>query len=216
MAWRRPGDKPLSEPIMVSLLTHICVTRPQWVQAISNKLHLSTLDITTVYHIQDISLGSRPCCIMQPFIHVQLCKDGIELQSFYPQTNITIYSRVLLYQGPTKHDFAYGTTMTEAKYASEVIFTKYTPYLALMGSYVVSFVRISLKINHIITAPDCNMSIFPLSFVCLSYIKILLFIYMYQNSYWITLIDTLQSCCSGSGSIIWFLCARELTLKDLG
>ena len=31
MAWRRPGDKPLSEPIVVSLLTHICVTRPQWV-----------------------------------------------------------------------------------------------------------------------------------------------------------------------------------------
>ena len=27
MAWRRPGDKPLSEPMMVSLLTHICVTR---------------------------------------------------------------------------------------------------------------------------------------------------------------------------------------------
>ena len=31
MAWRRPGDKPLSEPMMVILLTHICVTRPQWV-----------------------------------------------------------------------------------------------------------------------------------------------------------------------------------------
>ena len=31
MAWRRPGDKPLSEPVMVSLLTHICVARPQWV-----------------------------------------------------------------------------------------------------------------------------------------------------------------------------------------
>ena len=30
MAWRRPGDKPLSEPMMVSLPTHICVTRPQW------------------------------------------------------------------------------------------------------------------------------------------------------------------------------------------
>ena len=29
MAWRRPGDKPLSEPILVSLLSHICVTRPQ-------------------------------------------------------------------------------------------------------------------------------------------------------------------------------------------
>ena len=30
MAWRRPGDKPLSEPMLVNLLTHTCVTRPQW------------------------------------------------------------------------------------------------------------------------------------------------------------------------------------------
>ena len=32
MAWRRPGDKPLSEPMLVSLPTHICVARPQWVK----------------------------------------------------------------------------------------------------------------------------------------------------------------------------------------
>ena len=32
MAWRWPGGKPLSEPMMVSLLTHSCVTRPQWVK----------------------------------------------------------------------------------------------------------------------------------------------------------------------------------------
>ena len=31
MAWRRPGSKPLSEPKMETLLTHTCVTRPQWV-----------------------------------------------------------------------------------------------------------------------------------------------------------------------------------------
>ena len=31
MAWCRPGDKPVSEPLMVRLPTHICVTRPQWV-----------------------------------------------------------------------------------------------------------------------------------------------------------------------------------------
>ena len=31
MAWRRSGDKPLSEPMMVSLVMHICVTQPQWV-----------------------------------------------------------------------------------------------------------------------------------------------------------------------------------------
>ena len=29
MVWRRSGDKPLSEPMMVKLPTHICVTRPQ-------------------------------------------------------------------------------------------------------------------------------------------------------------------------------------------
>ena len=34
LAWRRPGDKPLSEPMMVSWPTHICVTRPQWVKGI--------------------------------------------------------------------------------------------------------------------------------------------------------------------------------------
>ena len=32
MALRQPGYKPLSEPMMVSLLTHICITRPQWVK----------------------------------------------------------------------------------------------------------------------------------------------------------------------------------------
>ena len=29
MAWHQPGDKPLSEPMMVRLLTHICVTGPE-------------------------------------------------------------------------------------------------------------------------------------------------------------------------------------------
>ena len=32
MAWRQLGDKPLSEPMMVSLLTKICVTQSQWVR----------------------------------------------------------------------------------------------------------------------------------------------------------------------------------------
>ena len=32
MAWRRSGDKPLSETMMVSSPTHICATRPQWVK----------------------------------------------------------------------------------------------------------------------------------------------------------------------------------------
>ena len=32
MAWCWSGDKPLSKPMMVSLLTNICVSRPQWVK----------------------------------------------------------------------------------------------------------------------------------------------------------------------------------------
>ena len=39
MAWRRPGDKPLSEPMVVRLPTHICITRPQWVKTQQNVKH---------------------------------------------------------------------------------------------------------------------------------------------------------------------------------
>ena len=35
MVWRRPGDKPLSETMMVRLPTHIYVTRPRWVDLLS-------------------------------------------------------------------------------------------------------------------------------------------------------------------------------------
>ena len=33
--WHRAGDKPLSEPMVVRLPTHICVTRPHWVQILA-------------------------------------------------------------------------------------------------------------------------------------------------------------------------------------
>ena len=38
MASHRSGEKPLSEPMLVSLPTHICVTRPQWVTKCSHTL----------------------------------------------------------------------------------------------------------------------------------------------------------------------------------
>ena len=57
IAWRRPGDKPLSEPMMVSLLTHICVIRPQWVNKRAQALYLKP---TTT--IDKISLLSRGLC----------------------------------------------------------------------------------------------------------------------------------------------------------
>ena len=42
MAWRRSGDKPLSEPMMVRL-PHICVTRPQWIKGAHVQLPLCTI-----------------------------------------------------------------------------------------------------------------------------------------------------------------------------
>ena len=35
MAWRWPGNKPFSKPMMVRFTTHICVTRPQWVNSLA-------------------------------------------------------------------------------------------------------------------------------------------------------------------------------------
>ena len=41
MACRQPGDNPLSELMMASLLTHICVTRLQWVNNLSSSIYWS-------------------------------------------------------------------------------------------------------------------------------------------------------------------------------
>ena len=50
MAWRRPGDKPLSEPMVVRLATHICVTRPQWVKEENWKQYPHGLSHTWITH----------------------------------------------------------------------------------------------------------------------------------------------------------------------
>ena len=59
MAWRRPGDKPLSEPMMVSLLTHICVTRPQWVKS----LFLQEVADFTREHCQNVFIDITSICL---------------------------------------------------------------------------------------------------------------------------------------------------------
>ena len=43
MAWRPPGDKPFSEPMMVRLQMHICITRPQWVNISKKFLPVGSL-----------------------------------------------------------------------------------------------------------------------------------------------------------------------------
>ena len=48
MAWHRLGDKPLSEPMMVSLMTHICVTRPQWVKHGLDSIRLPLISVSEI------------------------------------------------------------------------------------------------------------------------------------------------------------------------
>ena len=45
MAWHRPGDNPLSEPVMVILPTHICITRLQKVKMHSQIDRFSAAEI---------------------------------------------------------------------------------------------------------------------------------------------------------------------------
>ena len=62
MAWRWPGDKPLSEPMMVCLLTHISVTRSQWVNSVGSwemLQYFKNFVVNDIYNIfRDIYLCS--------------------------------------------------------------------------------------------------------------------------------------------------------------
>ena len=51
MAWRRPGDKSLSEAMVVNLLTHICVSPPHWVNPhnVKNRMKLVSIPLYTDY-----------------------------------------------------------------------------------------------------------------------------------------------------------------------
>ena len=92
MAWRRSGDKPLSEPMMVSLLTHICVTRPQWVNKPTicvHRLafHFDVHDFIFIFHCLPIYQWScvlslkktQNWCILTEKIHVyqSIFNDGM-------------------------------------------------------------------------------------------------------------------------------------------
>ena len=59
MAWCRPGNKPLSEPMMVSLLTHICVTRSQWY---NYRVTFNQLNSTADVLVSSIPSSEQPPC----------------------------------------------------------------------------------------------------------------------------------------------------------
>ena len=75
MVWRRPGDKPLSEPMLVCLMAHICVTQSQWFNAFKDRapikknlrmpdLRMSCNDFTQRYGTRIVVpvMGARVKC----------------------------------------------------------------------------------------------------------------------------------------------------------
>ena len=65
MAWRRSGDKPLSESMLVSLPTHICFTRPQWVN-LSKLLNNRVAD--------DLRCGAHVTSLQSKWFGRNLCR----------------------------------------------------------------------------------------------------------------------------------------------
>ena len=61
MAWRWQGDKPLSEPMVVWLSTHICVTRPQWDVSLLNEKRSGFLGLLYTNHQIFILWGICKC-----------------------------------------------------------------------------------------------------------------------------------------------------------
>ena len=53
------GDKPLSEAMMVSLLTHICISQPQWVNSLA--LVRYGCNFKLVILVSKIDVLSIPC-----------------------------------------------------------------------------------------------------------------------------------------------------------
>ena len=100
MAWHRPGDKPLSEAMMVNSLTHICVTRPQWVNSTWDKTNQHNtilflyverrMVVVTNYTCTD-NFSEFPCVWELRYVSKKYHRWILRiLQSFRPSSNYPI------------------------------------------------------------------------------------------------------------------------------
>ena len=106
MAWRRPGDKPLSEPMMVSLPTHICVIRPQWVNPlrvvfseVTKNVYISVHSSTLTWHreLNSFLKWDKNLSILQSQYHGYWCPGDARSQGI---SNHRIYYVQPDYFGP--------------------------------------------------------------------------------------------------------------------
>ena len=83
MTWCRPGNKPLSEAMMVKLLTHICISLPHWIKPMEDmdtfNLYIQcygcwwlgyTRSQSIINHDIDlVVLEYSGACLNHPYIH---------------------------------------------------------------------------------------------------------------------------------------------------
>ena len=117
MAWRRPGDKPLSEPMMVRLPTHIYASLGL------NELTNTNMAFCITQYRQRTVFGS----VWNLFVLT-----GIENQTMLAQCSHN-YRRLLSKHGPILINIAFSTTITNTEHRSDFVLTKGTPNLKLMG-----------------------------------------------------------------------------------
>ena len=100
MAWHRPGDKLSSWPMMVSLLTHICVTRSQWVKSshcnsFEDQVPIDVIISTELQILGYIngsrspSNGCRPTCLTGVWQHWN------RLGIYYSELGLSRFSRAV-------------------------------------------------------------------------------------------------------------------------
>ena len=70
MAWRPTGDKPSPEPMIITLLTHVCVTRPQWLKTanITSEIIFETRCIWNILSTHLSSIFLEKMCFSGYFV----------------------------------------------------------------------------------------------------------------------------------------------------
>ena len=87
MAWRRPGDKPLSEPMIIIFMTHICATSPKWVNVVFNVLLLC----------DSMYLFVEQCDIIDQATHISIREKGLSINIRRWSSSTTVAKHMSLY-----------------------------------------------------------------------------------------------------------------------
>ena len=91
MAWRRAGDKPLSKPVLVCLLTHICVTRPQWV---NDGVAYELRDLYLQIKLWRITLYEWTFGLWSRLLGMELCSLSLPLFKSNPSMNKSLLAEL--------------------------------------------------------------------------------------------------------------------------